>query len=221
MDPELVAYYRARLARYERDPQYPHSRAAEQALYDAVSSARTQDEARERMNAGQLALRAAIARVRDVETMRAAHWDHLQEPVRAAPHHEALRALDATPPASAHDLAELVSTIHSRASARITADEELRTRFLGALDQLDELERLERAHVPASWHDERGRAHAQIIAGLKVGFDAATVECHKFVPDWRPDWDALLAPRHRRRIPLPDAVLTERLARYRHIVGGA
>ncbi len=36
---EYVAYYESRLAKYEGNPLYPRSAAAERALFDAISTA--------------------------------------------------------------------------------------------------------------------------------------------------------------------------------------
>jgi len=113
----------------------------------------------------------------------------------------------------------LETALHTRGNARTSSDETLRVMFVGLLKVLDDHELYERAVVPAGWHAERVHHRAELEASIARQVHAAFAEARKFVSDWQPRWDELLAPRHRRRIPLPDDLLTERIARLRRIVG--
>ncbi|MDX2091563.1 MAG: hypothetical protein SFX73_27130 [Kofleriaceae bacterium] len=218
---ELVALYRSRVARFEREAYAPRSLAAARALLDAAMRATTPEVFHQYDLAGHLSLNAAIARVADSEERRAVHWDALGETVRAAPHHEVLRALASTPPASEDALVSLVSRIHQQANLRIVADEELRERAWSNREALDEHEVVERGEVPPAWRSEQARSLARKVDEIRALFRAADANLAAFVPGWRPPWEVLDAPRHRLRLAWSDGERVERIRRFHAIVGGA
>jgi len=217
---EYVDYYRARLARAEANAAlYPHTVEAERALFEAISTAPDLEGFRERERAGQLSLRCAIARIRDVERAEADLYLELEETVRARPYLEVLRLLDESPPRTVEDLTTLVSSTHDRFNREITRDETLRDDFWGEWKVLEDIECDEQAEVPERWRDERGRSVAAERERGALHWRERIADVRKFVPDYEPDWQLLWEMRHRRRIPLADKVVARRIADHRRYVG--
>jgi hypothetical protein len=217
---EYVEYYRARLAGCEGNPLYPHTAAAERALFEAISTAASLEEFRQREAAGQLSLRCAIARVRDTEAAEARFYQELEEVVRAQPCLEILRRLDESPPQTVEDLNSLVTSVHDRWNARITADETLRDELWDDWKILEDIECDERAVVPPRWHEERRRAVARELEKGAAHYREHTLpETRKFVPDYAPDYEALWELRHRRRFPLGNDIVGEKIAAHRRYRG--
>lgn len=223
MDPrhaEYVEYYRARLAKYEGNALYAHSVAAERALFEAISSAASLDEFRERQEQEQLALKCAIARVKDVEAAEAKSYQELNEPVRAQPSLEILKRLESAPPQSVEDLNTLVTETHTRWNLQISADELLRDDFWGDWKVLEDIECDERAEVPQRWQQERQKDVADELAGGAKHYREVTLpNAHNFIPDWQPDYQALREIRHRRRFPIGNDVLEEKIAAHKRYWG--
>ncbi len=217
---EYVEYYRARLAKYENNPLYPNLEAAERALFDAISTAATLEEFRERQAQGNLALKCAIARVRDMETAEANLYTELQETVRAAPNLEVLRRLDETAFDNVQDLVSMVSEVHVKWQLEITRDEMLRSEFWNDWKIMEDIECDQQAAVPEDWHDERRRSVASELERCATFWREHTIpEFKKFVPDFAPDWNKLLETRHRRLAPLADDIVTEKIAAHKRLVG--
>jgi hypothetical protein len=217
---EYVEYYRARLARAQSNAAlYPHSAAAERALFEAISTARSLDEFRERERAGKLSLGCAIARIRDVQRAEADLYLELEETVRAQPYLEVLRLLDQSPPQTVEDLNTLVSSTHDRFNREIVRDETLRDEFWGDWKVLEEIECDERAEVPERWREERRRAVAEELQRGTRHWREHVAEVRKLVPDYEPDWNGLWEMRHRRRFPLADKVVAGRVEDHKRYVG--
>lgn len=217
---EYVEYYRARLAKYEGNALYPHSEAAERALFEAISTASSLEEFRERQEQGQLALKCAIARVKDVEAAEAKSYQELNEPIRAQPSLEILQRLEASPPQTVEDLTTLVSETRTSWNLKISADEHLRDEFWGDWKVLEDIECDERAEVPERWRAERQRAiNEELEGGAKHYRDITLPAAHDFMPEWQPDHAALWEIRHRRRFPIANDVLEEKITAHKRYWG--
>lgn len=217
---EYVEYYRARMARYEGNPMYPASYAAERALFDAIHTASSLDEFGERLRAGKLDLACAVARVRDQETAQAAFYRSIEEPVRAAPHEEVLARLDQTRFDNVVDLNSMVSEVHVKWQLEIIRDESLRDQFWNDWKILEDIEEDEQAVLSERWRGEAEASRQRAIESGQTHFREHTLpELRKFIPDYQPDYDALWQPRHRRRFPLADDIVTERIAGHKRYWG--
>lgn len=214
---DYIEYYRARLARCHASAAlYPHTLAAEQAMFEAISSAPTMESFGKRVHGEGLHVACAVARVRDVETAEAAFWQERAETVRAAPHLEVLKALDEQPPPTVQDLLSMVSSILDGWNLRISADEMLRDEMWNDFKILEDIESDRVAHVPQEWQAERAaRAQREVDRGREHFEHTTMPERRKFLPDWQPDWQALSEPRHRRLFPVSDEVLERRVANHR------
>ena len=218
---EYVDYYRARLERAEANKaRYPETAAAERALCEAISTAATLEQFREREREGKLSLACAVARTRDVERAEADFYLEIEETVRAQPHLEVLRRLDESPPQTVEDLTTLVTETLDRWNLAISADETLRGEFWGDWKVLEDIECDERAEVPERWREERTRSVAkELERGASHWRDHVIPEMRKFVPDYEPRWKELWEMRHRRRFPLADKVVEGRIADFKRYVG--
>ena len=122
---------------------------------------------------------------------------------------------------AAKDAAELHAIVRRASKAAreaITVDEFHRV-FIDDLEQLEELEVLERAEIPARWKAQ-DRAYAEReVAKAREDFQEKMARLREHVADARFDVDVVPAPRHRRLMPFPDAVLQRRFAAFRHYRG--
>jgi len=217
---EYVDYYRARLAKFENNPLYPNCAAAERAMFDAISTASNLEEFGEREAAQKLSLNCAIARVRDTETAEANFYLELQETVRAKPHLEVLERLDQSTPQTVEDLSGMVSEIHVTWQLKISADETLRDEFWGDWKILEDIDCDEQAEVPPRWSEERKAAVSrELKRGAEHYAEHTLPGTRKFIPDYQPNWEELWQIRHRRRFPLADDIVKERIAAHRRYLG--
>ncbi len=218
---EYVEYYRARLARCQASASlYPRTLAAEQAMFDAISTAPDMASFGQRVHREQLPLACAIARAQDVHTAEANFWQQRNEPVRAAPHLEILQAIEAERPSTVQDLVTLVTTISDRWNLRISDDEMLRDDVWNDFKILEDIEAYRVAQVPPAWAAERAQHAQRELDRGREHFEEVTLpERRKFVPDWQPDHQALHEPRHRRLFPVADDVLQRRLDNHREYLG--
>lgn len=218
---DYVEYYRARLASLQANATlYPHALAAEQAMFEAISTAPDLATFGERVHGQGLHVACAVGRVRDVHTAEAKFFDERGEVARAAPHHEVLRALDERPPATPQDLVTMVSEILDRWNLRISADEMLRDDLWNDFKILEDIEAYRVAEVPPNWRAERQASAERELGRNREHFERVTLpERRKFVPDWAPDWGPLVESRHRRCFPVADDVLERRIAGHRELLG--
>jgi hypothetical protein len=217
---EYVEYYRARLAKYDGNPLYPHSAAAERALFDAISTAVSLDEFKEMEASGKLSLQCAIARIRDQESAYLAYYESVDETVRAQPHREILARLDSAPPADVQDLNSMVSEVLTGWNLRISEDEHLRDEFWGDWKILEDVECYEQAVVPERWYGERAESRNRELArGAQHWREHTLPNARNFFPEYQPDWDKLWEPRHRRLLPLADDVVAERIEGHQRYLG--
>jgi len=217
---EYVEYYRARMRKYEGNPMYPHSYAAERALFEAISTAASLDEFGDRLRAGKLDVACAIARVRDHAVAESAFYAELEEPVRAAPHLEILQKLDSMTFDNAQDLNSMVTETLTRWNMEISKDEMLLPDFWGDWKIMEDIECDEQAIVPERWHQERRESVANELARGAEHYAQVTIpEARKFFPDYVPRHEQLWETRHRRKIPLADDIVAQRIENHKRYWG--
>lgn len=217
---EYVEYYRSRLKKFEGNPMYPHSEAAERAMFDAIATASSLEEFRTRQAEGKLALACAIATVRDEQNAQIAFLTEIQESVRVQPHLEILRNLDSQSYTDVGQVTTMVSEVMTRWNLEIARDETLIAEFWPDWKVLEDIEMLEQAAVPEAWFAERQASHAAAIQRGREHYHGHSLpETRKFVPDYMPDHQALWQPRHRRKVPLADDIVAERIAGHKRYVG--
>ncbi|MBL4632858.1 MAG: hypothetical protein JKY56_03245 [Kofleriaceae bacterium] len=217
---EYVEYYRARLQRYEGNVLYPHSAAAEKAIFDAISGCQTLEDFEQIDAQQQLTLRCAIALVRDKYTAESQLYLELQETVRAQPGLQILANLDGSPPATSAELTTMVNDIETQHQLKIAEDETLISSFWGDFKIMEDIEEDEMASIPPQWQSQAQESIAKELAhGAKSFSEVTLVEARKFFPNYQPNWDDLSEPRHRRKVPLPDEVFAARITNHKKYVG--
>lgn len=210
---EYVEYYRVRAAKYEESPLYRQSARSERALLEAFESSGTLEEARAKVEEGDLATENARALIVDQERARAALYDSLEEPVRAAISGAVLEAV-----AGIDDPVELANAAGRARTATqnaVLVDELVRA-FETDVTVLEDLDVLEHADVPPEWRPELEREAARLAAQTAdVWRDVRLPAARQWDPSWHFDYGVLLAPRHRRRLPVADAYLAELVDEHR------
>lgn len=218
---EYVEYYRVRAQKYQNNPFFPHSAAAEQALYNAIATASSLEEFGERLRAGNLNVACAVARQRDVATAEANFYQARNEVVREAPWREILANLDANTYTDVLDLVTMVTAVMDKWQLKISEDEMLRPTFGNDWKIMEDIEVDEHGEVPQEWHAER-REHMQreLTRGREHFQGVSLPEWRKFIPHYQANWAILSQPRHRRHFPVSDDVFNYRISMHVRYCGG-
>jgi len=217
---DYVEYYRVRMRKFEGNPLFKHSFASEKAMFEAVETAASLEEFGERVKSQKLHIACAVAQLRDKEKAWADLYSELGEEVRAQSHLEVLRNLDAKQYDDVMDLTSMVNDVHAKWLIPISMDEHLRTEFWSDFTVLENLITWRNSQVPDQWAEERRQWVADELAQGKKDWNGHTmVEAHKFDPNYKPDWDLLFKPRHRRMFPIPDGIFDDMVLRHKEYVG--
>jgi hypothetical protein len=218
---EYVEYYRVRAQKYQNNPFFPHSAAAEQALYNAIATASSLEEFGERLRAGHLNVACAVARQRDIATAEANFFQARNEVVREAPWREILANLDANHYTDVLDLNTMVTSVLDKWNLKISEDEMLRGDFATDWKIMEDIETDEQTDVPDEWHAERQQSHAEELERGRTHFHDITLpEWRKFIPHYQPNWAILSQPRHRRHFLVSDDVFNYRIHQHMRYCGG-
>lgn len=210
-------YYRARMQRYEGPDGRPlpgreHSHASERALYEAIAGCKTLGDFRTAV--ADLPDKNAIALVKDQQKLRLAHYEALQEDVRALGPRRILERADSC--ADVNALITMVGEEENKNSIEISCDS---IAPFDDLRLLEELEAAESADVPGAYKNENAAWAEQTRARIRAEYSDAEANLQRCQPDWKFDFERIRAPRHRRLLPIPDAELERCIATTRKILG--
>ena len=214
---EYQAYYRARLRRYDNNPLYPATAAAEREMCAAVEASTSVEDMQQRVVGAGLNIATGRALLRDQATARAALFAETSETVRAQGPAAVLAGVDAVTDAAA--LASLGSTAELDAQRAVTADELTRL-WTTSLAALENVEVWQNAVVLDQWRAELAGYVADTSASQRQVWAQLTTDAQQQAPGWRFDEARAREDRHRRLVPMPDATLDRRLAQHRSIVRG-
>ena len=209
---DYVEYYRVRAAKYDNSPMYPESRAAEHALLEAFEHSESLEEARTKIEAGNLTVANAAALVRDQERTRAACYDELDEPVRARAPKAVMAAIDGIT-----DPIELVNAANRARTRELNVEviDELVRTIEADFTPLETLEVWQRAEIPDRWRSQYdGFTHDLVEDYRHLWAETRLPAARQWDPNWTLDYRQVWEPRHRRRIPLPDDLLRRRLEQH-------
>jgi hypothetical protein len=214
---EYLEYYQARAAKYEGDPMYANSFASEKAFVDALASAGDLRAFKGALEQQNLPFKNAVALIVDHETARRRFYEQWQEDVRA---HGSAEILGALP--QMQTLVELttrVSELQKKNSDEILVDLFVDF-FYGDLGFLENIETLERAPVAPQWRaDVVDSIRRSVERKRKVWYEDFLPNARRWKPDFVFPYDDLWLPRHRRKMPLSDALLQRRIQQHRTILG--
>jgi hypothetical protein len=211
---EYLEYYQARLKKYEHNPLYPHSQKSQEALYQAIASSKSLEEWGQKVENQQLALKSAIALVKDKETARKKFYQDLNEQIRLHAPVKILEIVD-----SVKTEAELINTVNKiegEVNIEITLD--LFTQaIIDDLMMLEEIEVHQTAEVPEEWKKEINHDYPQelIDQGLKDWVGMVEPNARQWDPQWKFNLDLIWEERHRRLIPFQDEVLKKRVEQFK------
>jgi hypothetical protein len=208
-------YYRSRARRYAANPLYPETAAAEQAMIGAVDAAASIEELQS--SAVELSLATGHALARDQARARAAVYDETAETVRAlGPAEVIARVGNAT---DAPALAAMLATVEQRMGAAVTVDELTRL-WTMSLTTLENVEVWRTAQVPDRWRAELEGFAAEALADARATWTQVEAGAAQHQPGWTLDPDVARAERHRRLVPIADAVFERRLAEHGSLIRG-
>ena len=212
---EYLDYYRARVKKYEGNPLYPHSLKAEQAMYEAMASCVTLDDFRTKI--GDLPLKCAIALVKDQETARLALYEEIHEPIKAK--YARLMIETAENVKSVGELTEAMTNLGVKQGLEESVDG-----FAGNLyfdfTFLENMEENTTIEVGEPWKSEcAGYAQEDIESHRKLFNENTLPRAREWDPHWKMNYDLVWEDRHRRKIPVPDAVVKRRIEEHKRWMG--
>lgn len=216
MDQLLIdykAYYKARADRFEGDDKYPFSYQSEKALSDAMDSCNELIEFKDKI--GDLNVKNAIALVKDKETARLKHYEETQESVRAfGPKFVLERVPSAT---TDMDLVEIATKADHEAMMLITMDLMIDHFYSDIIPSLETLDMLKTIEGAEKYRSDIDYSISFEIKSIKEGVQDLVKNAQSWQEGWQFNADLIWEFRHRRKIPLPEEVLKQRLNEYKNI----
>ena len=206
-------YYWSRARRSAANPLYPETAAAERAMAEAVDAATSVQDLRS--TAVELSLAMGHALARDQARARAAVYAETGEDVRAEGPAEVLASIDSA--ADAPALASMLAAIEQRTGTAVTVDEVTRL-WAMSLTTLENVEVWRTAQVPDRWRGELERFAADALAAERDSWRQVETQARQHQAGWTFDPTVARAERHRRLVPVADAVFEQRLAEHGALV---
>lgn len=213
---DYIAYYAARMKRYEGNPLYANSFASEKALRDALASCGKLEEFRAKLEADNLSVKNAIALAKDKAAAENKHYHDLEELIRAQASDEILQTIDKAQ--TALDVTNICSDAETRGVRAITIDE-LHDTFTSYLIHLENIEVYRHAEVPEEWKGEQEESAREAEQLFRDQVEAERKNHHAWQAGWKLDTNRLWEARHRRKIALPDDSLKQRIAEFEKLAG--
>lgn len=204
-------YYELRMRRYENNPQYARTYAAEKAIYGAIAGCNTLEEFKTRL--GNLNELAAIALVQDQYAIRLAHYESIQEPIKAGGCRSIIARAGAC--GSVQELVTMVNEVEQQTSLAVTAGS------IAPFDDFGPLQRYEMwtaAEVPEKYKVRYRQYGAEEIDRMKQAYQRHTEAMRQYQPGWTFDFNRVHKPRHRRLLPYPDAVIEQHITQTKELL---
>jgi hypothetical protein len=215
---EYIEYYKVKMLKYEDNPIYKNSYNSEKSLYDAISSSTDIDEFGRKIEKENLAVKNAIALIKDHETARKKLYMEIKEDIRL---HAPLRILDTIDSMKNDmDIVNKVSEIENQVSKEISIDL-FTTQFSDDLDILEEIEVYKNAQVPDEWKKKINQEipNEMIRGGHDDWHSHVIPQAQTLKPDWEFEFDLLWDNRHRRLLPFSDEILKKRIQQFKDYRG--
>lgn len=202
------------MKKYENNPLYANSYQSEKALYDAIANATDLNEFKQILESGNLAVKDAIALVKDQSMARRKLYQEIKEEIRLHAPEKILEVIESVETDA--ELTSTVSEIESEVNIEITVD--LFTDQISYdLLILEEIEVFQTAEVPDEWKKEINQDYPQelIKNGIDNWNDSILPQARNWDPHWQYDFSLIWEDRHRRLIPIPDEVLQKRINQFK------
>ncbi len=214
---QYIKYYEVRMKKYENNKLYTRSYKTEKALYDAISTASDLNEFKNKLEAGNLAVKNAIALTKDKETAFKELYNKLKEFVRAQSSEEILEKIDEAK--TDQDVVNIVTDVDQKNSVKTSIDL-FTDEFYSDFKVLEDIEVLENAEVPDEWKAEIKESIQKDIAdGRKQWEEDVLPNNRNWDPNWSFNYDLIWEERHRRLIPFPDEIVKKRIEQHKNYRG--
>jgi hypothetical protein len=216
MDQLLVdykAYYKTRMDRWEGNQDYSNSYESEKDLYEAMNACNELIEFKDKI--GDLNIKNGIALVKDKETARLKHYEQLLETVRAVGPQLNLERIDDAK--SDMDIVEIATKADHEAMILILVDLMMDYFYTDIIPRLETLDMLKTIEVPEKYSSDTEFS----INFAKEKIRESVTDLEKNTQSWQEGWsfnpDLIWEHRHRKKIPLPQDVLEQRLNEYKNL----
>lgn len=210
---DYKAYYQARADRFENNPLYQNSYQSEKALADAMNACNELIEFKDKI--GDLNIKNGIALVKDKETARLKHFTELQETVRAKGPQFTLERIEQAQ--TDMDIAEIAMRAEHEAMILISVDL-MTDHFYGdVIPRLETLDMLRNIEGAEKYRSDIDYSISEEIRLIKENVRELEENAQSWQQGWKFNPDLVWEFRHRRGIPLPDNVLTQRLNEYKNL----
>ncbi len=207
-------YYKTRMDRYENDPLFKHSFMSEQALYRAMESCNDLADFKDKI--GDLNIKNAIALVKDQETAKLNHYKEIKENIRAVAPQQILEKIDTAK--DENEVVTITTDIEQKSLIAISIDGFLDAIWLDFIPMLEKLDIIKSAEMPAKHETDRQRE----ITEIKTNIAEKWADMHKNARQREPTWvvnlDTIWEHRHRKKIPINDTVLTQRMNELKNLI---
>ena len=210
---DYKAYYKARMDRYEGNPMYTFSYQSEKALSDAMNSCNKLIEFKDKI--GDLNIKNAIAMVKDKATARLKHYEELKETVRALEPKLQLERIETAK--TDMDVVEIANNASHEAMILIAVDELHDHFYTDVIPSLETIEMLRNIEGAQQYQSDIDYSIQEELKKLKEGIQDLEENAQSWQEGWKFNPDLIWEHRHRRKIPLPDAVLEKRLNEYKNL----
>lgn len=215
---DYIAYYKVRMQKFEGNPMYKNSLEAEKAMFDAISGIEELEEFRDKVQAGKLNVKCAIALVKDQETARLQHYSEISDPIRIHAPQRILQMVDSV--TSDMELVEKVNKIESTVGIEVSVDNLIR-QFISDIDSLELIEVWENAEVPDEYKQKVNHDYSDdfIAEYQKLLKEIILPRAREWDSEWDFDYSLLWEERHRRRIFFSDDILKKRIEQHKKYRG--
>jgi len=215
---DYIAYYEARMKKYEGQPMYARSYAAEKAMADAIRSCAKLEDFRTVVERDHPEVKCAIARVEDQEAARLESFRKIEENIRALAPERILKAIGAAKTAA--EVTETSSRLEQEVSLLITVDQFM-TDFYSDFKVLEDLEESDAigSEIPEEWREENRRFVEETLQSGKETYEFRLKNNRNYKADWVYDYALLKETRHRRTIPFSDDIVERRIAQHKKYMG--
>lgn len=214
---EYTEYYKSRMLKYEGNPMYENSYKTEKDLYEAIANSSSLEEFRKELNEKNLAVKNAIALVKDKETARKKHFEEIKEFIRLKAPSRILEILDSIQTET--ELIQKSNEIESEVSIEISVD--LFTDiFYSDFPMLENIEVWQTAEVPEEWKQDLNNYITEaLVQGRETWEKEIIPNARNWKPDWTFDFNLISEERHRRLIPVSDETTEKRIEQFKKYRG--
>lgn len=215
---EYIAYYEARMKKYENQPAYKRCYEAEKKMAEAIKSCARLEDFRAVIEREHPEVRCAIALVEDQEAARLESYRKMDEIIRALAPERILKEIGSA--RTAMEVAQISSRIEQEVSLLITVDL-LMSDFYADFKVLEDLEEAQAiaSDIPDEWKEENKKFVSETLEHGRQQYVERLKNNRNYKADWDFDYGVIWEIRHRRGIPFPDEVVKLRIDQHKQYCG--